>query len=338
MATGVYAQNSSKIGSTAFEDMLYNHEIYVKKGISLSDYKKDTLTQFFDFNWRKSEKMGSDFYTVAYRTAEGWVAEDYDVISKKIANYIVYANPELTILDGVFFSFYPNGNTRLSGQYRRNNKEGLWQFYSDKEQLQDSTYYLHNVPVGKSYSFYPSGQTRQISIYDTLGKGMGTYTGYKEDGTLEQTGFYSSGLLKDSTWAYYFPDGKVSFIEEFRQGISVGIRCFNEDGSPKDTCALNTMPEFPGGIEALMKYLHKNIIWPGGLSAEEVTAARVIAQFIVSKDGTIKDVIIQRSFSKSFDNEVINCLKNMPKWRPGKRYNQVADIYFTLPVSFSRRN
>lgn len=337
-AASVQAQNSSKTGSVAFQDLFQSYETYVKKGISLSDYKKDTLTQLFDFNWRKSGKIGSYFYTVAYRTAEGWVAEDYDVISKKIANYIIYANPELTILDGVFFSFYANGNTRFSGQYRNNNKEGPWQLYYDNERLLDSTYYLHSVPVGKSYSFYPSGKTRQISIYDTLGNGTGTYTGYTEAGAVNQTGLYTKGLLKDSTWVYYFPDGKVSFLEEFRQGICIGIRCFNEDGSPRDTCTISTLPEFPGGTEAMMKYISKNISWPGGLSAEEVSSARVVAQFIVSKDGTTKGITIIRSASRSFDNQVIRAIENMPRWKPGKQYHEPIDTYYTLPVTFRRND
>jgi antitoxin component YwqK of YwqJK toxin-antitoxin module len=309
---------------------------YYRTGITSSDYKKDTLKQFFDYKWQKTGKMGSYFYTIAYPSNNGWVCEDYDVVSKTISSYMVYADQELTVLNGPLFTFYPNGNTKASGRYANNLKEGQSQTYYEQGQLKDSTNWLHDVPVGPYYSFYPSGKISETCFYDSSGRGTGPYTSYRENGAISQTGQYSEGQLKDSTWTYYFSSGKVSFIEKFLKDSCIFVQCFNEDGTTKDTCQAQEDAEFPGGEKALKEYWSDNIFFPPGFSFESVNKATVWVGFVVTKNGFIKDIKVLRSVDELFDEQVVKAVKGMPRWKPCKRYHEPVDQRFILPAVFKQ--
>lgn len=93
------------------------------------------------------------------------------------------------------------------------------------------------------------------------------------------------------------------------------------------------MPEFPGGQQALMQYLSKNIKYPVE-SQEKREQGRVIVRFIVEKDGSISDIEIIRKVSPALDKEAERIIAAMPKWTPGKQRGQAVNVYYTVPVSF----
>lgn len=93
------------------------------------------------------------------------------------------------------------------------------------------------------------------------------------------------------------------------------------------------MPQFPGGQEALMKYLSENIHYPKE-AQEKGIEGRVICSFIVGKDGSITDVEVVRGVDPSLDEEAIRIIKSMPKWEPGRQRGKVVDVRFTLPIIF----
>lgn len=93
------------------------------------------------------------------------------------------------------------------------------------------------------------------------------------------------------------------------------------------------MPEYPGGTEALRRFLSRNLRNPD----EELTAAqaiRVVVRFVVDKDGTISQVIFKENGGAKFEQEVARVLKKMPRWKPGVFKGKPASVYFTLPVVF----
>ena len=95
------------------------------------------------------------------------------------------------------------------------------------------------------------------------------------------------------------------------------------------------MPEFPGGgMSALMSYLKDNMRYP--VSAKEKgTQGRVTVQFVVDKDGSIKEPKLLRSVDKDMDAEALRLISNMPKWKPGRQKGQPVAVKYTVPVMFS---
>ena len=93
------------------------------------------------------------------------------------------------------------------------------------------------------------------------------------------------------------------------------------------------MPEFPGGMAALMQYLGKNIKYPT-IAQETGIQGRVIVQFVVNRDGSIVDAKVVRSVDPYLDKEAIRVISSMPKWKPGKQRNKAVRVKYTLPVMF----
>ena len=93
------------------------------------------------------------------------------------------------------------------------------------------------------------------------------------------------------------------------------------------------MPYFPGGTNALVEYMEKNIRYPE--DCEEVCIqGRVIVSFVVEKDGSISDAKVVRSVYPSLDEEALRVVNGMPKWCPGKQNGQSVRTKYTIPVTF----
>lgn len=94
------------------------------------------------------------------------------------------------------------------------------------------------------------------------------------------------------------------------------------------------MPEFPGGISALMKYLKDSINYPS-ISRQNKSQGKTYVNFIVNTDGSIQDIkVLKSSGDEHLDNEATRIVKNMPKWKPGMQNGKSVRVSFTLPVTF----
>ena len=93
------------------------------------------------------------------------------------------------------------------------------------------------------------------------------------------------------------------------------------------------MPEFPGGIQALMAYLSKNIKYPS-VAQDNGIQGRVLVSFVVNKDGSIVDPEVIKSVDAALDKEAMRVIKAMPKWNPGKQRGKPVRVKYTVPVLF----
>ncbi len=93
------------------------------------------------------------------------------------------------------------------------------------------------------------------------------------------------------------------------------------------------MPEFPGGMKELLKFLQDNLKYPENAMKNNVQG-RVIVQFVVEKDGTLTEFKVARSVDPDLDAEALRVLQIMPKWKPGMQRGKIVRVKFTVPVSF----
>jgi TonB family protein len=96
---------------------------------------------------------------------------------------------------------------------------------------------------------------------------------------------------------------------------------------------VEVMPQFPGGEEALKKFIKENIKYPA-IAAKKGISGRVTMRFVVSKTGNVTGVEVVRGLDSSCDKEAIRVMKLMPKWIPGKLKGLNVPVYFTLPIQF----
>lgn len=93
------------------------------------------------------------------------------------------------------------------------------------------------------------------------------------------------------------------------------------------------MPCFPSGDIAMVEYLRQNIRYPAEAHKEGIEG-RVIATFVVEKDGSISDIVINRSVHPLLDEEAKRVIAAMPKWTPGRQNGQPVRVKYTIPISF----
>lgn len=98
--------------------------------------------------------------------------------------------------------------------------------------------------------------------------------------------------------------------------------------------AVDQMPEFPGGMPAMMEFLQTNIKYPKDAIKQNV-GGRVMVMFVVETDGSLSNVRVARKVFPSLDAEAVRVVKAMPKWKPGKEKGRVVRVNFTMPIAFS---
>ena len=94
--------------------------------------------------------------------------------------------------------------------------------------------------------------------------------------------------------------------------------------------------EFPGGNDALWKFINDNIQFPMQL-VESGIQGKVFCRFVIEKTGEITNIEVIRSPHKLLDKEAVRVIEIMPKWIPAEKDNKIVRSYFILPVSFILR-
>lgn len=107
------------------------------------------------------------------------------------------------------------------------------------------------------------------------------------------------------------------------------------DSVDKETIFINpeVQPQFPGGVEALKKYLETNLKYPPSAQKAKVEG-RVLVQFLIDKEGNVCDPVCVKSVHKDLDAEAIRVVKSMPKWQPYSVNGVPKDMKYTIPVAF----
>lgn len=92
--------------------------------------------------------------------------------------------------------------------------------------------------------------------------------------------------------------------------------------------------EFPGGMQAMYKWLSDNIQYPR-ISRDNNSQGRTILRFVVNSDGSIQGIeVIKSSGDMYLDKEAVRVVGEMPRWSPGKQAGKAVRCWFTLPVMF----
>lgn len=91
------------------------------------------------------------------------------------------------------------------------------------------------------------------------------------------------------------------------------------------------MPGFPGGEEALLKYISDHIEYPT-MAVERGIEGRVTVRFVVNKDGYVQDVTVIRGVHELLDKEAVRVIQSLPRWNPGKQNGVAVAVYYNVPV------
>ena len=96
---------------------------------------------------------------------------------------------------------------------------------------------------------------------------------------------------------------------------------------------VETMPEFPGGVDELLKHMRATIKYPEQARKDSVQG-RVLVTFVINKDGKIVEPEVVRSVHPLLDQEALKMVKEMPNWKPGEQNGKPVRVKYTIPVNF----
>jgi len=105
------------------------------------------------------------------------------------------------------------------------------------------------------------------------------------------------------------------------------------DDANKVFLVVEQPPEFDGGLEAMYKFITKNMKYPASARRMNIEGS-VFVGFVVDADGKISESSIIKGISADCDKEALRVVQMMPKWRPGKQSGRPVRVKFVLPIKF----
>ena len=122
------------------------------------------------------------------------------------------------------------------------------------------------------------------------------------------------------------------------EGVDVNTLMSLKDDSKnveEDTpfVSVEEMPEFPGGMPALIKFIGNTVRYPT-IAQETGVHGRVIVNFVINRDGGVSDARVLRSVDTALDKEALRVVNAMPKWKPGKQGGKTVRVSYTVPINF----
>ncbi len=97
--------------------------------------------------------------------------------------------------------------------------------------------------------------------------------------------------------------------------------------------AAEVMPEFPGGMHALLGTIAQNLKYPKEAVDSQIEG-RVVLQFVVDKQGKVTDIQVLHGMTPELDQAAIDVMHTLPAWQPGRQDGKPVNVKYTLPINF----
>lgn len=91
-------------------------------------------------------------------------------------------------------------------------------------------------------------------------------------------------------------------------------------------------PEYPGGLDALNKYLANKI----DLSKVETFNGTLYVSFSLDASGNVYGAVITTSINATVDAAVLKAIQGMPKWKPARKNNKTVGVQLNMPIYFTK--
>lgn len=92
-------------------------------------------------------------------------------------------------------------------------------------------------------------------------------------------------------------------------------------------------PSFPGGKDALDKYIASNMVYPQ-VAKDNGVEGVVAVQFVVNTDGSLGTIKIVRMVDPDLEQEAIRLVKKMPAWIPADKNGEPIEAPAEVDIPF----
>jgi len=186
----------------------------------------------------------------------------------------------------------------------------------------------------------PDGRFLYNNCSDSVGKtmaenGTGDWIDFDERFTkIIAQGKIANGH-RDGTWRERRNDS-VTLVSQYKDGKQFASEEI-DNKTGKTFSPIDSVPLFPGGMEAFYHFLAKNMRYPA-VARENGVQGKVILAFIVEIDGTLTDLHLTRGIGGGCDEEAMRVFKMSPPWVPGKKNGHPVRVAYSVPISFALSN
>lgn len=234
--------------------------------------------------------------------------------------------------EGLFANFHENGKYKDRGSYKQGKRIGYLSSWYENGAMQKNIKFfptdIYSNNTGDSILIINYWNEENVQI---VKNGSGYCTCYLDSDKVLEKGKVLNGY-RDSTWQFFRAD-TLRHVEEFTAGKFLSGKGYYKNREYSYD-RLETQAEFPGGIQAMMRFLQRNIIIPNSIRGS--VTGKSFVKFIVDKEGFITEVSILKSAGKNLDDEAMRVVKKMPRWKPGTQRGIPVKSQFVLPVYFKR--
>lgn len=281
------------------------------------------------------------------------------VNDKDSADYFLFIMPQDST-SGLYpvYEYYPNGKIKLAGfsntkQYKQDGTtlEGSCVTYFSNGNRESRTNYkdgkaysnfIEYFPNGKIYNIgniNENGQLQLIECRDSTGvilaeNGNGRWIYLDKDFKNITLQGSVKDSLKEGEWDG-MDEGRVACLNIYKHGEFITGVYYLKSGKKHSYLKETDAPEFDdGGQAGFYQYLSKSVKFPS-IDRERGTQGKVIATFVVERDGRLTNTKILRSPSREMGEAITKVIQQSPPWIPGIQNGMPVRVQYTISFAFS---
>lgn len=242
--------------------------------------------------------------------------------NKRLAVIAHFLSSSLTTLEGPYTSYFNAESKQSEGNYSNGKMDGVWKYWNEKGNLEDSIVYKQNKKIQATYFYRFSNGNLSHETYTDKTSGIFKSITYTESGQKKRE------MLQIDT----------SFFIKTFLGNTIELDTFyiiKDTTKNKTDTTVFKHAEFQGGATAWAKFLMKklNANTPIDNGAPEGTY-NVQTGFIILKNGEVEGVRAETDQGYGTEREVIQLIYSTPNWVPATYKGKPANSYFKQPVTF----
>lgn len=153
-----------------------------------------------------------------------------------------------------------------------------------------------------------------------------------ENGNPKRTMSFVEGAY-DGELVTYHPNGQLKRKDVFDKGKFVSGKCYTRSGADTSHYQYEIMPEYPGGEEALIRFISSKLKYPKKARKAGIQG-KVLVKFSIDAMGKVTDVGIAKSIDPQLDKEGIRIVKSLARWAPGSLDGEKVKVSYVLPINF----
>lgn len=241
--------------------------------------------------------------------------------TKQITSEVKFKDKSTRIASGPAKYWYENSNLKSEGTYINSQAVGLWKFYHRKSgKISSQGNFDSNKKQGKWEIYDSEGRLQEVLNYRNDIR-EGNFTQYDSLKVVINEGIYNADTIVQQT---KLDTTNYALGIEMDEQMPFLSQCMEiENRELRNKCS----------NKALLEYIYKSLKYPKNarnLGLEGTT----VTQFVIDKDGSVKDIDVVIGLCQEFKDLNINILSNMPKWEPGIQRGEKVKVLFTLPIKY----